>query len=176
MMMAFAWTVGTGDEWNGRRKELACLLQHKDLSLIFLIFCETYVGLAQDFRHWDAGMGWNSPYEDRTGTEVKISMPLKVSGQNLGSNSPFEEPRRWTCSSSAELVKSLLKLTWLACTHRAQVVLWPLRAPRAHGLGWAGLGEITAKLKGIYSPVLQGDLSSLYSVKDNVPYWTHQGV
>lgn len=49
--MAFAWTVGTGYDRKGRRKELACLLQHKDLSLIFLIFCETYVSLTQDFRH-----------------------------------------------------------------------------------------------------------------------------
>lgn len=49
--MAFAWTVGRGDDRKGRREEPARLLQYKDLSLIFLIFCETYVSLTQDFKH-----------------------------------------------------------------------------------------------------------------------------
>lgn len=34
-------------------------------------------------------MGWNSPYEDRTEMEVKILIPLEVSGHNLGGNSLF---------------------------------------------------------------------------------------
>lgn len=44
MMMAFVWTGGVGADREGR-KELSCHLLHICLSLILLVFCETYMSL-----------------------------------------------------------------------------------------------------------------------------------
>lgn len=69
MMMAFAWAVGIDGDRKGEELHIEepCLLLHVYLSLILLIFCETYyvrliVCETSDTDTEDTGMGWSSSF------------------------------------------------------------------------------------------------------------------
>lgn len=155
MMMAFAWTVGVGDDRKGRKEN--CHVFY--CTYISVSFCLYFVRLMWVLYYVRLQililkiLGWVGTVH-LAETEVKIWFPSKVTSQISGGNFSCVKTRGRSCMSSAKPVT--IRWSWpdLSVCMGLMYYCWLLCTPHACCLGCIGLGQTTYKLKRIYAPIL----------------------